>query len=818
MRVCRFNFNREYAVNMYRPRKVRGTICKRRNCPYKGKTVREVIEETPSGALQKKLDVECPEASHLMHGKYCPSVLAMSEVKRRLRKGKELVLPVLVHHDHEGPGTPRFALDYRPRINREDRFGRLGRIMVLRYNPMVGSSNPVAQVLLRCNLDVQCTDRVYVLLDELERSSMPAAAADSKVLLRSQEEQAVPGFVGEEEVMGKISLESGPVESVIDEPVGHVGLLGSGIFDEDGDDLMAYVEEADDPAELYQDIGECSDAMWLGPEDPDVEEIVGEGCQAKGEEEVEDVSEWEVEDGDDEPPPADDAASLRRAFVLAIERLFRDAHDQAMYIKDYSTKSNPIVGDILGEQAVGVERFQLERRARKAKRKGTGHDEGDESVDEELLEVGRRLLVRLETSSNRATLKKLPEMMFQMLYGHECYMSHSTWTVFCKKLVWLGFKAQRRQQLLFTGEDPECEDELFEPEFPAHDEEGMQESDVEEGATMHAVPLYGSGETDGHVAADLLQGEAVEQVREEAPADADIVWPRVGFEVTVERNQCIDWLHRGYREPLASMGIYVYCMYVYTAHADPGTYDPQDFHVYRFAATHPGAGQRVQKLRVNEMFKVPRLFGFTMPRQDSEPEKNALFKSVLFKPVFAEVHDQVEAFRTLVDERGYFQGPWEQWFKLQRIMADRFYKLQDAAGKLFTLADIDVDALQMQDPCSHGRVRPSAAEFVAKIVVEVVTNMDMDAEAKSRPRQPTRPDAKDYDRDEVNDVDVGLRRDAEGAVLEPGLPSGPGPAVEPDDLQKEELLKRTQAPHPVPDGDLFEGCVCCGVWCHQCHV
>ena len=321
---------------------------------------------------------------------------------------------------------------------------------------------------------------------------------------------------------------------------------------------------------------------------------------------------------------------------------------------------------------------------------------------------------------------------------------------------------------------------------------------------MHAVPLHGSGETDGHVASDLLQGEAVEHVREEAPADADIAWPRVGFEVTAERNQCIDWLHRGYREPLASMGIYVYCMYVYTAHADPGTYDPQDFYVYRFADTHPGAGQRVQKLRVNEMFKVPRLFGFTMPRQDSEPEKNALFKSVLFKPVFAEVHDQVEAFRTLVDERGYFQGPWEQWFKLQRIMADRFYKLQDAAGKLFTLADIDVDALQMQDPCSHGRVRPSAAEFVAKIVVEVVTNMDMDAEAKSRPRQPTRPDAKDYDRDEVNDVDVGLRRDAEGAVLEPGLPSGPGPAVEPDDLQKEELLKRTQAPHPVPDGDLLK--------------
>ena len=55
-------------------------------------------------------------------------------------------------------------------------------------------------------------------------------------------------------------------------------------------------------------------------------------------------------------------------------------------------------------------------------------------VEEDEVEVGRKLLIRLETSANRATLKKLPEIVFQMLYGHECYMSHGTWTVFCKKL------------------------------------------------------------------------------------------------------------------------------------------------------------------------------------------------------------------------------------------------------------------------------------------------------------------------------------------------------------------------------------------------
>eukprot|EP00973_Karenia_brevis_P064502 8961851-Karenia_brevis.AAC.1 len=76
-----------------------------------------------------------------------------------------------------------------------------------------------------------------------------------------------------------------------------------------------------------------------------------------------------------------------------------------------------------------------------------------------------------------------------------------------------------------------------------------------------------------------------------------------GFEVSSERNQVVDWLHRGRREPLASMGMYVYSMYVYSAHLDPDAYTDNDFAVYRFADTHPSAGKRVQKLRIDEMFK-----------------------------------------------------------------------------------------------------------------------------------------------------------------------------------------------------------------------
>ena len=111
--------------------------------------------------------------------------------------------------------------------------------------------------------------------------------------------------------------------------------------------------------------------------------------------------------------------------MSSLERLFRDATDSGHYSGDYATKRNPTVGGTLPQWAVGVERLNQEFE------RGGGADD----VEEREVEMGRKMLIRLETSGNRATLKKLPEMMFQFMYGHECYCSHATWTVFCKSLV-----------------------------------------------------------------------------------------------------------------------------------------------------------------------------------------------------------------------------------------------------------------------------------------------------------------------------------------------------------------------------------------------
>ena len=148
VRVCRFGFNREYHVALYaRPNPERH--CGRANCFMAGCRVKGDGER----------------AGKLVHPQFCPAPAAGAEVKKFLRAGKALVLPREAYEISEeevallGPEAARFL----PRVVKDGRYGRLGRVAVLRYDPVTSSSNPAGQVLLRCNWDVQCFDRVFTV-------------------------------------------------------------------------------------------------------------------------------------------------------------------------------------------------------------------------------------------------------------------------------------------------------------------------------------------------------------------------------------------------------------------------------------------------------------------------------------------------------------------------------------------------------------------------------------------------------------------------------------------------------------------------------
>ena len=201
VRVCRFNFNHEHTTVLYRPRNPDPKVnrCRSKKCPFwkSSKGVKKVLKSLPgkecrsrSPITLRKVIKRFPPGDPLgdaeVHPKYCPSVLAYSEVRKMpMRRGKDLVLPQMQYlRERDGYADQKGKPIFLPRVNRDVRYGRLGRVMPLRYNPSVGSSNPVAQVLMRCNLDVQCTDRVHVLLDtlddELFPSRDPAAAREAE--------------------------------------------------------------------------------------------------------------------------------------------------------------------------------------------------------------------------------------------------------------------------------------------------------------------------------------------------------------------------------------------------------------------------------------------------------------------------------------------------------------------------------------------------------------------------------------------------------------------------------------------------------------
>jgi hypothetical protein len=143
---------------------------------------------------------------------------------------------------------------------------------------------------------------------------------------------------------------------------------------------------------------------------------------------------------------------LYQAFV----RKFRDATNQGHYQCDYATKANPEVGSVLDEQAIGIDRLRkAELEAASAFPAGEGLSE-----EERQRHIGCRTAVRLQTAENRASLNKSSEMAFQELRKHEAYVSHSTWTLFCKGLIWSAFEASRFRQIEARGGSVESLDVL----------------------------------------------------------------------------------------------------------------------------------------------------------------------------------------------------------------------------------------------------------------------------------------------------------------------------------------------------------------------
>jgi len=154
-RVCRFGFCHTFGSMSFKRRWPNQKCRRGDNCPFKDQPFHESVQRCDENCVEQSW-AKCKTPCEFIHPRHCPADVMGCEEKKWLRRGKALVLP----GDAE-LGDPRKR--FLPKVSMDVTGGRVGRVQVLRYHPICGSSNPAGQVFLRGNWDVTCCDHVFVM-------------------------------------------------------------------------------------------------------------------------------------------------------------------------------------------------------------------------------------------------------------------------------------------------------------------------------------------------------------------------------------------------------------------------------------------------------------------------------------------------------------------------------------------------------------------------------------------------------------------------------------------------------------------------------
>ena len=409
------------------------------------------------------------------------------DTNKWLRKGKKLVPPRLkgVKKTSEGrlikfssrlkewPAYGEYRedeLDHIPDVRDDEysrTYGRGGQCACLRAHPLPSSTTCCGVVCFRCNLDLQCHDCLPIP-DEIRKRGPSRKDAVKKVAADGGDAEAV----GDEQ--------GPPANEAVEVEVEKVPLCGGGRLDEE------FCGDCDDEEDFDHRVGE--EAAFIEPCGPD----------EPGEEEEEEMAQPAEANSDDVAAVDKQLIDEVEGWVHAYERCHLQAHNVAHYTGDYSTKFAERVGSLVPalaqgmtnlvagwgsmsrpkpEDAEGVKEVDAYVNKR-TRREAGGTVRPGESWDQ-LVDRGRQLLIRLQTSANRTIVKKLTEMDFQMLFNHECFLSHRTWTIFCKKPVAFAYRAKERRKRWYLRQN-HLDLDGFTPDYgnvAAGDDEDEEQAD-----------------------------------------------------------------------------------------------------------------------------------------------------------------------------------------------------------------------------------------------------------------------------------------------------------------------------------------------------
>ncbi|CAK0803316.1 unnamed protein product [Prorocentrum cordatum] len=540
------------------------------------------------------------------------------------RTGKDLVLP-------RGPGEPEpdmFPLDedgapvplrpgrkLGPVVNVDPDHGKQGLVMPIRWNPMEGSSNGVAQTALNSNVDFQSMMRTFMdgfdvqMRDELR--DPPLSADDEASLEAEEDEKFEASFAANMEKLAAARKRANKPE-------------------------LEYEE-----AEMrlrQQRAARRAAYLRLGP-----------------------------------------AERFRRSIKALTVTIMKQSVQAMFYACDYSTKPNMTCAPLLVAVRDGIRRLEERLRTevqdearRRLIRQATAANQA--IVKGNCLMV-MQMLTRREVLRSHSTWQLMMKNAMWLAFESRRLRQGFDEREQLHEATVLLDAAEVDSQ----ATDPDdCDSEPEERDESADGDAADEASDIPEAPRNHASPLGTRGESPAgprrrraaiapagsaarpapppaSVAAELGSAAST-QVAAAGGAPTDDAFAARGErgaslaeEATDEpqqRNAGVrlksnsyydDYLHRGSAEfgasgraaktPLASMSYYDYGMWVRVVPGDPNALAPDE---YAFAGHYGKHADYVQQLRAAPA--APYISGFTMPTEEKDPETNACFKQVLLRP------------------------------------------------------------------------------------------------------------------------------------------------------------------------------------------
>jgi hypothetical protein len=311
-----------------------------------------------------------------------------------------------------------------------------------------------------------------------------------------------------------------------------------------------------------------------------------------------------------------------REVVESVRESYRDAHDQTMYIGDYSTKKSKTLESVLARQEVGIARKCAELEA--------------EGCDKK--EIAAQKVIKLHTAAKQAGFNAAITQCYTSLYHKESQCSHEPWTLHIRFALWAA-RAAYAEIYGTIATDPIEEVAADVCAFITNDVEGQETS--------------------------------CSPVADNATATAKLV----------TTNQKDDYLHRGTDSELGDMGILHYSQVV--TRVDMPTKMAREslkHPYYPFAEHYILSFSHAQKFDpLNRPAKLPVIEGGGCPSKAKNAQVNALYKSVLYRPIHCSGTEsdgkchKFEAYGRLCCRTGWVE-PWDVWFRVQQQRAAKALK------------------------------------------------------------------------------------------------------------------------------------------------